>query len=403
MSLVNERRRAARPTTGRCHSKEVLLLHRAVQLGCKNQYGWGARACDHGYELGLQIEQQCDQQPEHLWLPEGLLEQEEAEFEHLLMGSPPGLEAPPGLEMCGASSHPSIGKDNLFFMDDTPMAMATDAMLASCGRENISCESFFAGPVNQVAPPANTQMTPKSSLHICLMDCIDDTSTVASENSPALFPRDLIDGGSTHTSPMNWVASGKKESERAVPSLEEALNFAPSTHKSVPSLAEALSFAPATPSLAEALAFAPTGTPKVTPKASTQISLEALAFAPPGTPKMTPKASTQISLEAMLSLSPAAKAPVTSKEGAAKDHSWNPSQAPFGMVPMGGVCPWWFSPSFPEVRSAGGVPGYPDASTYWPAAAAWNHSMPTNNIPQIATGISRASSATTNSSEVFKI
>jgi len=358
MSILNVQ--ASRPTTGRRHSKEVMLSHRGPQLGCSNQYGWGSRA-------------------EQLCLREQLSKQEcESTFEHLLIGPPPGLEL---CDTCDSS----IGNDNSFFSNSAPLAMTTDAISASCGREHFPSDSFFAGRSNQVVTSTNAQDMPKSSLQIRLVDCIDDTSTVASENSPALFPRDLIEGGSAQSSPNNALEStqSKKESPRTLPSLAEALNFEP-RNAQVPSLVEAL----------------------VTPKNTRPPSLaEALNF---GTPTVTPKAKAPISLEAMLELSP-----LTKQEDVVKSTStWNPSQAPLGMVPLGGMCPWWLS-NFPALRGplpAGGA-GYPEASNFWPAAGSWGQPMNTNNIPGVRCAgpdgpqvkVDKASSRTTDSSEVFQI
>lgn len=363
---------AGRPTTGRRHSKEVLLLHRALQLGCCNEFGWDAREHGDDCDLASKVERQPEKQHEKPFLLEQLLEhqpEQEPKFNTSIFGPPPGLEA------CNVND-PSIGKVNTFFQDDAIMAMTTDAMLASCDRENISSNSFSAGPVNQAASPMNAQTTPKSSLHICLADCIDDTSTAASENSPALFPRDLIDGTGEPE---------KKVSPKTVPLLFDALNFAPGTPP-VPSLAEALPFPTATTSLAEALAFAP------------------------ATPKLSQKAKSPISLEAMLEFSPTDSTQSNGQEGALKKDTWNPSLASPGMLPMGAMPPWWFS-SFPEVRSPSNntngllsksVAGFPNATTFWPTGA-WSHSMHAANIPGKPETLSRASSGTTDTTEVFRV
>lgn len=363
MAIVNKQ--ASRPTTGRRHSKEVLLSYRTLQLDSKNEYGWTSRACENDFHSDLTAEQLCLQQlllePEPKQVPD---------FACLSIGPPPGLE------LCDVS-HSSIGKDDSFFSDGGGLAMPTDAMLASGGCEN----SFFAGRTNQTVPAANTQANPKSSLHICLVDCIDDTSTVASENSPELFPRDLIDAGSAQSSANNGVEPIKKKSTKSVPSLAEALSFEPRV--SVPSLAEALDF---------------------------------------GTPLVTPKASTPISLEAMLELSPA-KNPAISQEGTMKSN-WNASQVPFGMLPMGGVCPWWL-PNFPTLHGSsnsnnssnnnksnndnntGPLPachaGYAGATTFWPATGSWGHSMHTNNFAKVPKETSIASNKTTDTSDIFQI
>lgn len=367
-AMSTEQRHAALPTANFCHPKEVLLFHRAEQLGCSNQYGWGSSTCDAEYEWGLQIEQRVEQ------LLEPSDPEQQLDAQPLLIGPPPGLE------LASAVSHPSLGKNDA-------RILTTDAMSVSCGRENISREAGFAGLANQGSTLVNPQTTPKSGLHICLADCIDDTSTVASESSPALFPRDLGDAGSTHSSPMNLVHSAalfpqdlrdagstrsspmnlvgsvKKDSPRTVPSLVEALNFAPKSMSqasmSVPSLAEALNFAHPTP-----------------------------------TSRVTPKTSTPISLDAMLDFgnsSPAAKHATTLQENAANEDAWKTSQAPLDMapstIPLGGVCPWWW---------------HADATAFWPAGA-WGHPMHANNINGIPAAISRTSCGTTNTSEVFQI
>jgi hypothetical protein len=140
-----------------------------------------------------------------------------------------------------------------------------------------------------------------------------------------------------------------KDSPRTVPSLAEALHLVPPKPSLVPSLAEALD----------------------------------------GMPRVTPKASKQISLDAMLDFSPAAKHP-------------NTLQVP-NALPMGGVCPWWWSNS-PELRSPPSTAkaniiaaGYPDATSLW--SAAWAHSLHANNIPGIPLGKARAASVTTDNSE----
>jgi len=410
---------AGRPTTGRRHSKEVLLLHRALQLDCCNEFGWDAREHGDVCDLASKAERQPEKQQEKPFLLEQLLEpqpeqaerqpekQQEKPFllEQLLEHQPEQAERqpekqhekpflleqllehqpeqepkfntsifgpPPGLEACNVND-PSIRKDT-FFQDDAIMAMTTDAMLASCDRENISSNSFSAGPVNQ-ASPMNAQTTPKSSLHICLADCIDDTSTAASENSPALFPRDLIDGTGEPE---------KKVSPKTLPLLFDALNFAPGTPP-VPSLAEALPLPSATTSLAEAFAFAPT------------------------TPKLSQKAKSPISLEAMLEFSPTDSNQSNGQEGALKKDTWNPSLVSPGMLPMGAMPPWWFS-SFPEVRSPSNntngllsksVAGFPNATAFWPTGA-WSHSMHAANIPGKPETLSRAS-GTTDTTEVFRV
>jgi hypothetical protein len=285
------------------------------------------------------------------------------------------------------------------------------------------------------------KVTPKSSLHICLADCIDDTSTAASESSPELFPRDLVDGTNSNPSPSKGIPE-QKVSPTAVPSILEGLNFALRT-PSVPSLAEALAFAPTTstmnqtrktpislevmapvtptmnqlgtvpisldvmapatptmmkggktPLLLEAVAPAtPTNQTGKTP-----ISLEAMA---PTTPKMNQKAKAAISLEAMLEFSPVGKTQTSGLDGVFKDASWNAPQASPSMVPMGSVSPWPFA-TYPYTNGllAKSATGYHNAAAFWPTGT-WGHSMQANNVPGPAEAetISRASSGI---SEVFK-
>jgi len=347
--MSTERRHASRPSTGRRHAKDVLLFHRAGQMGCNNEYGWGSQP-EQKPELfsESQPEEQLGDNDDYGWVSQAEQQLEEleqlkqmSESQPLLIGPPPGLE-------------------HAFGANPT-MPRLTSAMLAPCGPESLSLEAFFGGPLNHPPedihlPPATLQ-TPKSSLHICLMDCIDDASTVASDHSPALFPRDLIDAGSAHSSPTNLDMGSVKEGSPQI--------------QFVPSLAEALSFAPITP-------------------------------------KGAAKASTPISLECTLGLSPPTMPPAALQEGAVKEDAWALSQASFGMVPMGGVCPWW--PNFNEVCSPsnntgmsgnlmyGGFAGYPDATTFWPAGA-WGHSMHTNSNHVNA----KASSGATETSEIYQI
>jgi len=356
---------AARPTTGRRHPKELLLLYRASQLDCNNEYAWGSRAFDSDYEWGLQIEQQVEQLLDSSFeQPPELEEQPELpEFNPLLIGPPPGL----GLAC--AVSNP------VFEKDDAPKAMTTDAMLASCGRENISCEAAFAGLVNPAATlPMNAQTTPKNGLHICLADCIDDTSTAASENSPLLFPRDLIDAGSAHSSPMHLKGPVQKDSPRTVPSLEGGLPFAPKPSPTLPSLEEALTFAPkpspTLPSLEQALNFAPKPSPK---PASLPSLAEALALET-GSPRVARKGSQPISLDAMLDFNSGAKNATTLQESSANEDALKSSQAPLGMAPN--TMPMWWWSNFYATNSPSSNPsnslmstGFPNTTALWQAAA----------------------------------
>eukprot|EP00746_Dinoflagellata_sp_MGD_P089260 gnl/MRDRNA2_/MRDRNA2_35245_c0_seq1.p1 gnl/MRDRNA2_/MRDRNA2_35245_c0~~gnl/MRDRNA2_/MRDRNA2_35245_c0_seq1.p1 ORF type:complete len:469 (+),score=84.95 gnl/MRDRNA2_/MRDRNA2_35245_c0_seq1:90-1496(+) len=459
--LVN--RNACRPTTGRRHSKEILLLHRTAQLGCHNEFGWGSVVCSDDNDLSLQIDKQSAEQIKDCSLPEMIPMQysaQESELDCLPIGPPPGLE------LCAVSDS-SVGKANFLFLDDTPTAMTTDAMLAGCDRENTSCDSFLSCPDNQCVP---SMVTPKSSLHICLADCIDDTSTAASESSPELFPRDLVDGINSHVSPSQKIPE-QKVSPTTVPSILEGLNFAPRA-PSVPSLAEALAFAPTTSSMnqtrkssktpisLEAMApLTPTmnrtgrapvsleaaalatpamshlgtmpisleamapATPTMNQGGKATISLEAVAPATPSsqagktpislevmaptTPKTNQNGKAAISLEAMLEFSPAGAKQAPGHEGAFKEALWNPPQVSPSMMPMGSVSPWWFA-SYPDVRSpsnntsgllAKNSTGLHNATAFWPTGT-WDHSMRANSVAGSADTISRASSGT---SEVFQI
>jgi len=485
-------RQASRPTTGRRHSKEVLLLHRAAQLGCHNELGWGSKVCSDDNDLSLQIDQQSANQSKECSVPETMPAQystQELELDCLPIGPPPGLE------LCALSGS-SIGKDNFLFLDDTPKAMTTDAMLAGCDRENISCDSCFSD--NQGVAPI---VTPKSGLHICLADCIDDTSTAASESSPELFPRDLADSSnySSNSQPSPLASQNipeQKVSPMMVPSILEGLNFAPRT-PSVPSLAEALAFppttstmnqarkssktpisleamAPVTPTMNRAgkapvsLEAAASATPAMSHVGTVPISLEAMApatptmnqggtvpislevMAPatptmnqggkaiisleavapvtpssqtgktqislevmaPTTPKMnqSAKGKAAISLEAMLEFSPGGKKQAPGLEGAFKEASWNPPQVSPSMMPMGSVSPWWFA-NYPDVRSPSNntsglltksVTGAHNATAFWPTGTL-GHSMYANYVPGSVETISRASSGTSDTSEVFQI
>lgn len=302
--------------TGRRYLRDCLLFHRARQLGCSNDYGWG-----------VQLEQQ-----------------------------PLLLTPPPGLELACDSQPPT--------MDDTPV-LNLDAMLPSCGRMN-SCQQ-----AGSQEPDAKQT---KSSLYICLSECIDDASTVASDGgeSPALILQDHSDGASAHSSPLGCVS---KDGPRTpvVCSLEKALGFALTT---------------------------PTGL-SVAARPSTPISLEA-SIAKPSTP---------ISLEAMLGLCPAAQ-PGARQEGFEESgDAWALPQASLGALPLGVnsmVCPWWWpnvadvpNPSNDADKSGSCVPkvvaGSPDATAMWPGA--WEHSIHTNSM----SGNMKASSGALQTSEVFQI
>jgi hypothetical protein len=413
------------------------------------------------------VEQQLEKQINDLCLLDTILDREsdlDLDLDCLPIGPPPGLE------LC-AVDNPCIGSDNFLFPDDTPKAMTANAMLAGCDCENISCESFVACQENQVTLP-QALVTPKNSLHICLADCIDDTSTAASESSPELFPRDLVDFTNSYPSPSREMPE-QKVSPITVPSILEGLNFAP--HSSpTPSLAETLTLtealalapnmppmnqtgktpisleamAPATPTMNRAgkapisldagvmnhvgkapislEAMAPTtptmnqvarapisleamtpATPTMSQTGKTQISLEAMA---PTTPKMNQKGKAEISLEAMLEFSPVGQKQAPGLDSAVSEATWNRPRVAPNMVPAGGVSPWWF-PGFPDMCSssnntnellAKSVSGFPNATAFWPTGP-WGHPMHANNVPGPAQSISRASSGTADSSEVFQI
>jgi len=236
--------------------------------------------------------------------------------------------------------------------------------LTPCGRAN-SCQ--------QLTPQDPDCKQTKSSLYICLSECIDDASTVASDGgeSPALVLQDHGDATSAHSSPLGCVS---KDGPRTpvVCSLEKALGFA---------------------------LTAPTGL-SVAARPSTTISLET-SIAKPSTP---------ISLEAMLGLSPASQ-PGARQEGIEEGGVWTPSQASLATTPLGVnslVCPWWW-PNVADVpnlsantdKSGNCVPkdvaGSPDATAIWQGA--WEHSMQTNTM----SGNVKASSGTVQTSEVFQI
>lgn len=326
-----EQQRGPRQMTGRRYFRDFLLFHRARQLGCSNEYGWGA---------------QLEQQP-------------------LLLAAPPGLELacdsqPPTMDL----SMTHLGVVTLaLILDDTPV-LTLDAMLTPCGRVNSSSQLSSQEPDGK---------QPKSGLYICLSECIDDASTVASDGgeSPALILQDHSDGASAHSSPLGCVS---KDGPRTpvVCSLEKALGFALTT---------------------------PTGL-SVNARPSTPISLEA-SIAKPSTP---------ISLEAMLGLCPASQ-PGARQEGIESGGAWTPSQASLGTLPLGVnslVCPWWW-PNVADVPNPSndtdkpgsctqkGVTGSPDAAAIWPGA--WEHSMHTNSM----SGNVKASSGAVQASEVFQI
>merc|ERR1719159_840514 len=177
-----------------------------------------------------------------------------------------------------------------------PVTVTIDTMLPPSGRENLSYEAFHEGP-SPVHQASGDKQTVKGKLHICLSECIDDASTVASDGrgSPALLLQDISDGESAHSSPKEMdTRSGSNESPRSLlaHSLEDALGVAPTF---------------------------------------------------PGVAAKSAKPKTQISLEAMLGLTPEANHPdhpsdqkegtMASLEGDAR----TPSQTPLTMAHVGGA------------------------------------------------------------------
>merc|ERR1712146_277435 len=104
-----------------------------------------------------------------------------------------------------------------------------------------------------------------------------------------MFPRDLHDGGSAHSSHVNFDSG--------------------SPHKESPRMQRL-------PSLAEALAL------------------------PPMNRRVATKPSTKISLEAMLPLSPVAQHPASQRESGVNPGVWTSSESSLGMLPVDGVYPW---------------------------------------------------------------
>lgn len=283
-----EQRRGSRPTTARRHSRDLLLFYRVGQMGCSNEYGWGS---------------QPEQQPQRELEP---LCEQALECEHDAAPLPLFVGPPPGLEMDCASSQLELTSTK----DDTPIPVMTlDAMLPSTGRESALCEAFGTRQDN-----AFDKQT-KSSLFICLSECIDDASTVASDggDSPAVVAQELPDSASARSSPAGCASA----------------------------------------IAASAVASSPT-TPVV-------CSLEkALGFAAPMVSPMAARPCTPISLEAMLGLSSLANQPDSATDQG--QGAWTPTSTPtapppampalpalpaaLNMPPMGGVnsmvCPWWW-------------------------------------------------------------
>jgi len=173
--------------------------------------------------------------------------------------------------------------------------------------------------------------------------------------------------------------------------------------------------APATPTMNQA-GKAPISLDAMTPvtptssqTGKTQISLEAMAAT---TPKMNQKGKAAISLEAMLEFSPVGKKQSPGPDAPLKETSWNPPQVPSipSMAHMGSVSPWWYAgyldAGSPSNNTNGllakSASGFHNAAAFWPTAA-WGHSIHANNAPGSAETISRASSGTSDTSEVFQI
>lgn len=319
------RRRAARQNSGRRHHRDLLLLHRERQLGCTNEYGWGA---------------QTEPQP-LLVEPEPLL-----------------IEPPPGLEYACAASHPSAEAP-------APTAVTLDTMLPPHGRENSLPDMLSADTLSSNNAP-DDKRSMIQGLKIC-SEFADDSSTVGSDgiDSPVLVARQ----NSLASSLTNDSHSG-----RTTPSSTDA-DF---LNNGSPRL-------PAVPSLEEALGFAPTPA------------------------RSAAKKSTKISLEDMLGFAPPAHPPAADLENAMQEKPQPNPLALYGMLPTNTLaCPWWGA-SYTNTLSpfnsnekivnleAGGAAGRPGASTM--LAAAWDHAMHTNSM----LGATRASSGTTRSSEIFQI
>merc|ERR1719301_501002 len=84
-TVPTERRRARRQTTGRRYPRELLMFHREWQLGCSNDYGWGAQFEQHA----------TVRQPS----------------QSLLQGPPPGLELVCAVGALSHTGQPPIGND----------------------------------------------------------------------------------------------------------------------------------------------------------------------------------------------------------------------------------------------------------------------------------------------------